>query len=35
MRNPQWMKVMLLVPLYPILYYGWVNQIKNTWVNNY
>lgn len=32
MRNPKWMKAMLILPLYPILYLGWVNQIKNSWV---
>ena len=32
MRSPKIMKLMLVIPMYPILYYGWVNQVKNTWV---
>jgi hypothetical protein len=32
MRNPKFMKLLLLIPIYPVLYYAWVNQIKNSWV---
>ena len=32
MRSPKFIKLMLLIPIYPVLYYAWVNQIKNSWV---
>lgn len=32
MRNPKWMKALLVIPIYPLLYFGWVNQMKHTWV---
>jgi hypothetical protein len=32
MRSPKILKLMLILPAYPILYYAWIQQIKNTWV---
>ena len=32
MRSPKILKLMLVLPIYPVMYYAWVNVIKNTWV---
>lgn len=32
MRNPKFIKGLFILPLYPILYYCWVEQMKNSWV---
>jgi hypothetical protein len=32
MRTPKLIKGLIILPLYPILYYAWVERMKNSWV---
>jgi hypothetical protein len=33
MKGPLFMKRILVLSAYPILYYGWVQHMKNSWVS--
>ncbi len=34
LKGPRFVKNILLISAYPLLYFSWVQQIKNTWVSS-